>query len=179
MSVIEQKKQLRAYYQKARKRVKDRVFKEEKINEYILQFCHLEHKRIAEKSSIAGYYPIKSEVNCLPVLKKLNNPALPFIQDKNMHFRRWNGETTAGTYNIPTATGDIVQPDIVLIPLMAFDESGTRLGYGGGYYDQALTPDMLKIGIGFAVQQADKLPKEPHDILLDYIITENGIMKAA
>lgn len=70
--------------------------------------------------------------------------------------------------------------DVIIIPLLAFDESGNRLGYGGGWYDRFLAeqPQALKIGLAYDVQRAPTLPVEPHDRSLDYVVTEANIFPA-
>lgn len=190
MLLTDQKRLLRRKYQSIRKNINDSASKEQLINTFIVQF--LEDLQLDKKAqSVAGYYAVKDEVNCKPALKKMADNytiALPYINEpcctdgkpEAMTFRQWNGQDTElGYYNIPTATGDAIVPDIILIPLLAFDKQGVRLGYGGGYYDRILNSEMLKIGIGFSAQEAETLPKEAHDILLNYIITENGVMKIA
>jgi 5-formyltetrahydrofolate cyclo-ligase len=90
------------------------------------------------------------------------------------------------TFNVPEPIGNeiAVKPgdiDAVIIPLVGFDSRGNRLGYGAGYYDRFLSshPDVLRIGIGFACQQADLIPCEAFDIRMDYIITEKGIIRCS
>jgi len=69
-------------------------------------------------------------------------------------------------------------PDLVLMPLLGFDDQGTRLGYGGGYYDRTLSvlpKKPLLVGLAFAAQELPHIPREAHDIPLDMIVTENGM----
>jgi 5-formyltetrahydrofolate cyclo-ligase len=75
--------------------------------------------------------------------------------------------------------GEILVPDMLLIPLLAFDASGGRLGYGGGFYDRTLAalPARLRVGCAFAVQQVDAVPVGPYDIRLDVVATEDGIVR--
>jgi 5-formyltetrahydrofolate cyclo-ligase len=77
----------------------------------------------------------------------------------------------------PTEGAPIVEPNVILMPLLGFDKHGTRLGYGGGYYDRTLTvlsrtPRL--IGLAFASQEMERIPREPHDIPLDAVVTELG-----
>ena len=76
---------------------------------------------------------------------------------------------------IPAHAGDV---KVVIIPMLAFDRLGNRLGYGAGYYDRFLSknPGLKKIGVAFACQEFDGLPCDENDILMDYIITEDGIV---
>ncbi|MBN1194363.1 MAG: 5-formyltetrahydrofolate cyclo-ligase [Methanomicrobiaceae archaeon] len=90
------------------------------------------------------------------------------------------------TFNVPEPIGNEIaaEPgdiDAAVIPLVGFDNRGNRLGYGAGYYDRFLSshPDVLRIGIGYACQQADRIPCEEFDIRMDYIITEEGIIRCS
>ena len=77
----------------------------------------------------------------------------------------------------PLATAPEVRPAVVLVPLLAFDAEGHRLGYGGGYYDRTfdLLPGMTLIGVAYSGQKVALVPREKHDHPLDLVITENGI----
>ena len=115
---------------------------------------------------------------CLPVMAR---PAEPLV------FRHWEyGQPlVSGRHGIQVPPEDEheVTPDIVLIPLVAFDETGHRLGYGAGYYDRtiaalhAASKRPLCIGVGYALQQAATLPAQAHDEQLDAVITEAGITR--
>ncbi|KQC03489.1 MAG: 5-formyltetrahydrofolate cyclo-ligase [Methanoculleus sp. SDB] len=90
------------------------------------------------------------------------------------------------TFNVPEPIGNEIAArpgdiDAAVIPLVGFDSRGNRLGYGAGYYDRFLSshPDVLRIGIGFACQKADRIPCEIFDIRMDYIITEEGIIRCS
>jgi 5-formyltetrahydrofolate cyclo-ligase len=106
--------------------------------------------------------------------------ALPYLADRAaaMEFRAWEKdallEKAAFGFEQPSTDAAPVTPDILLIPLVGFDRSGTRLGQGAGHYDRylALHSNALKIGIGFSCQEWPGLPKDPWDIPLDVIVTE-------
>ncbi|MBS1536312.1 MAG: 5-formyltetrahydrofolate cyclo-ligase [Bacteroidetes bacterium] len=99
-----------------------------------------------------------------------------------------NQKFTSGQWNVPIPIGDDIELlssselglsviDIIIVPLVAFDQMKHRLGYGKGFYDRFLsTVNALKIGIGFSLQEADSIPIEPHDEILSIIITENVIL---
>ena len=142
--------------------------------------------------NLAAYLATASELDLSPFLALIREtvPAiqLPAIDaDGVMHFRRWRiGDALVdGPHGIaqPSAGAAATSPedfDAVLLPLLGFDSSGTRLGSGAGYYDRALAfrrnaaaPPLL-IGIAFEVQRFDALPREPWDIPLDVIVTEHG-----
>ena len=141
----------------------------------------------AAGSVIAGYAPVRSEFDPRPLLAALAargaRAALPVIvgRDQPLVFRAW--DTTAplarGPLGIPEPGPDQPElvPDIVLVPLAAFDRLGHRIGYGGGYYDRSLAQlraggDRLAIGVGFAVQEIPAIPALAHDVPLDLVLTE-------
>jgi 5-formyltetrahydrofolate cyclo-ligase len=80
---------------------------------------------------------------------------------------------------VPVAAAPVVHPDLVIVPVVGFDRTGTRLGYGKGHYDRAIAAMHARgfrpplVGIAFALQEVDTIPHEPHDMRLDVIVTEN------
>ncbi|MGH1578403.1 5-formyltetrahydrofolate cyclo-ligase [Planktotalea sp.] len=141
---------------------------------------------------IAGYAPMRTEIDPLPALAEASahGPVgMPVIKAKAtpLDFRDWTPECDMieGTFGafIP-ASGNWIEPEIVIVPLVAFDRKGGRLGYGGGFYDRTLERlrarrATLAIGFAFAAQEADALPLEPTDQPLDMIVTETGIITPA
>jgi 5-formyltetrahydrofolate cyclo-ligase len=145
---------------------------------------------------IAGYWPIQSEINPLPLLHLLagrgHEVALPALivdvhadNGHRMVFRLYRPGMTlsTGPFEIrqPADEEPECLPDIVLTPLLAFDLKGNRLGYGGGYYDRALSfmraqKRCMAIGIGFAGQQIEDVPHEAFDQPLNSVITEHGVV---
>ena len=127
------------------------------------------------------------------LLEHNHRTALPVIGKeegrKQLSFHPWKpGEKLAPkTYGIhePELVADIVLPDIVIVPLLAFDPDGNRLGYGGGYYDavlrklRAVKPSFLAIGAAFSLQQAEALPSEAYDEKLHKIVTEKEVINIA
>ena len=112
---------------------------------------------------------------------------LPVVveSDAALAFRAWTPETpmVGDRYGIPTpAVGDFLLPQALLIPLVAFDAAGYRIGYGGGFFDRtlsALQPKPLSIGVGFELNRVATICPEPHDERLDAIITEAGVFRFA
>ena len=112
--------------------------------------------------------------------------ALPSVQaiDAPLAFLRWTPATEmrADTYGIPVpALAESATPDLVLVPLNAFDARGYRLGYGGGYFDRtlaALDPAPVAVGVGFELGRVESILPEPHDRPLDWIVTEAGVFRA-
>ncbi len=137
---------------------------------------------------VAGYMPIRSEIDPHPLMLRLRDQgaqlALPVIvgRDQPLVFRAWNecAELARGDFGIlqPAADAPKVLPDIVLVPLAAFDRAGHRIGYGGGYYDRTLAAlrgqkTVLAIGVAFAMQEIDTIPASHHDVPLDIVMTES------
>jgi 5-formyltetrahydrofolate cyclo-ligase len=111
--------------------------------------------------------------------------ALPVVIEKKspLHFREWReGDTLiihAFGMHEPGPHARTVTPDVLLIPLLAFDARGTRLGYGGGFYDRTLASLATKraIGIAYAGQEVSELPCHDHDHPLDAVVTEDGVRR--
>jgi len=141
---------------------------------------------------VAGYWPIRGELDCQPILVRLmdsNQPVcLPVVlgDAEPLSLRLWEQgaplyEAGFGTL-APSELAPAVEPDVIIVPLLGFDKHGTRLGYGGGYYDRTLdrmTKKPRLIGVAFAVQEIEHIPREPHDVPLDMIVTENGALSFA
>lgn len=144
---------------------------------------------LADDDVVAGYWPIRDEIDCRPLLEQLLTAgravALPgFTTAGGLSFRRWSdGEALhpAGFGTLaPPVTAPVVQPTVMLIPLLGFDSEGTRLGYGKGHYDRAIAgmpKRPLLVGYGFAAQELDGIPREAHDVPLDIMITETGLRR--
>jgi len=146
-----------------------------------------------EPHIIGGFYPLQTEVDCLLILKALNaiqsRCALPLItaKDQPLAFREWDLVTAltdgpCGTREPGPDFADVM-PDIMLVPLLAFDDDGYRLGYGGGYYDRTLRDyrdrghDFTAIGIAYDGQKSDGVPHGPQDQPLDIIVTEQKVYR--
>jgi 5-formyltetrahydrofolate cyclo-ligase len=137
---------------------------------------------------VSGYMPIRSEINPLPLLRRYAEAgaklALPAIvaRDHPLSMRAWAvGETLVpGQWGIrePDASAAEVAPDIMLVPLAAFDRRGFRIGYGAGYYDKTIAglrtrKRVVVIGVAYAAQEVDEVPVLPHDARLDLVLTEH------
>lgn len=138
---------------------------------------------------IAVYWPIRDEMDTRGLLGQLIDQGivtcLPVVvaDDQPLTFRQWDGLSpldVAGFGTMaPGPDAPEVRPDIILMPLAGFDMTGNRLGYGKGYYDRtiaALNPKPKLIGYGFSTQQVDPIPAEPHDVKMDMMISELGMM---
>lgn len=136
---------------------------------------------------IAGYMPMRSEIDPLPAMAiaaRHGPVCVPVIiaPAAPLRFARWTPESVmvAGDFGalIPENPVFII-PDVVIVPLVAFDRHGGRLGYGGGFYDRTLEqlrPRVTAIGFAWAAQEADALPLETTDQPLDLIVTENAVL---
>lgn len=136
---------------------------------------------------LAGYMPMRTEIDCLPAMAAHRGPVgVPVIIGKGqpLRFRAWSpeAEMVAGEFGamIP-AGGEWVVPSVLVVPLLAFDRRGYRLGYGGGFYDRTLAGlraggAVTAIGFAFAAQEVEEVPVEPTDARLDLIVTEAGVI---
>jgi 5-formyltetrahydrofolate cyclo-ligase len=142
---------------------------------------------IAAGTIISGYSPIRSELDPAPLMQKLAGQgarlALPAVlaRGKALVFRAWlpNDRLTLGPLGIlePSPAAAELVPDIMLVPLAAFDRLGHRIGYGAGHYDFTLAhlrkaKPIIAVGIGFAAQEIRAVPALAHDVALDYVLTE-------
>jgi 5-formyltetrahydrofolate cyclo-ligase len=144
----------------------------------------------AARKIVSAFYPYKNEIDTRPLLGKLAGEGwttgLPIViaLGQPLVFRRWMpGEPTVpGVWDIPRPTDDapIIEPDVLLVPLMAFDRKGYRLGYGGGFYDRTLEllrakKSITAIGIAYAAQEVDSVAHDSHDQPLDFVMTERDV----
>ena len=140
-----------------------------------------------KKKIIGGYYPYNYEIDIMEILKNLEKKnykiSLPKISKNNqMDFYEWsfNDPMLINTFGIPEPSSTKkIYPDILLVPLVAFDEKLNRLGYGGGYYDRYIArvlrfKKVITIGMAYSFQKIKKLTINRHDIRLDHVITEKN-----
>jgi 5-formyltetrahydrofolate cyclo-ligase len=142
---------------------------------------------VASGAIVSGYWPIKNEIDPMPLMRHLaaqgGRLALPVVtgRDQPLVFRAFaaDSQLLRGQLGImePSPQSKVVEPDIVLVPLAAFDRAGHRIGYGAGHYDRTLTllrasKPIVAIGLAFAVQEIETIPAQPHDVRLDYVLTE-------
>jgi 5-formyltetrahydrofolate cyclo-ligase len=149
---------------------------------------------VAPGTVVSGFWPMRSEVDVRPLMAALRERGallcLPAILDRTtIVFRELvrgaalvdMGFGTAG----PGPEAAVLEPGLLLVPLAAFDARGHRIGYGAGYYDRAIArlqaagrnPDL--VGIAFDCQQVERVPDEPHDVILPAILTETGLRRFA
>jgi 5-formyltetrahydrofolate cyclo-ligase len=139
------------------------------------------------RGTIAFCWPYRGEVDVRFALRTLRGldatAALPVVMGKGLplQFRLWRPGVAmvAGALGIPAPSGtDFVVPDAALVPLVGFDGRGCRLGYGGGYFDRtlaALARKPLTVGVGFELARLPTIHPQPHDLAMDFIVTEAGV----
>ena len=152
------------------------------LTEHVMRDCFLRFGEV-----VSGFWPIGDEIDVRPLLHALHDRghrvALPVTPRRGeaLSFRAWQpGDVlVAERFGTMRPVGEILTPDTLLIPLLAFDAGGGRLGYGGGFYDRTLAglPGRFRLGCGFAAQQVDAVPVGPYDMRLDAVATERGIIR--
>lgn len=146
---------------------------------------------VPDGATLSGFMPMRSEINPLPLMKKLADAgarlALPVTGPRGqplvMRAWRWGEPLASGVWGIrePRSEALPIDPDILLVPLLAFDRAGARLGYGGGYYDLTLTQlrshrPVIAVGLGYAIQEIDRVPTTARDAVLDLVLTEREVI---
>lgn len=142
---------------------------------------------------VSGYRPIRSEIDPTPAMEALHRAGarlcVPVIEGRGrpLTFREWSPgcRMTRGHFGAEVPEdGDWLTPSVVIVPMVAFDRTGHRLGYGGGYYDRTLAKlraqrDVLAVGFAYAGQLGPDLPAGENDEALDAVVTETGVLKFA
>ena len=170
-------------------KLREKIYKKD-IQINFNQLIKILKKEKINKKVIGGYYPVNFEMDDLVLLKKFEKNkfdiSLPVIKKNfQMDFYKWSfsDPLKVNKYGIPEPEiKNIIFPDILLIPLVAFDRNLNRLGYGGGYYDRLICKlskkkNIIKIGLAFSDQKIDKVPINVYDQKLDYIVTNKNIIK--
>ena len=137
--------------------------------------------------TVSSYWPFQGEFDPRFAIRRFREggaiAALPVVVEKRtpLQFREWwpGVATSKGVFDLPVPEGTrVVVPQALLIPPVGFDTRGYRLGYGGGYFDRtlaAMTPQPLKIGVAFELSRMETIHPQPHDIALDFIVTERCV----
>jgi 5-formyltetrahydrofolate cyclo-ligase len=149
-----------------------------------------DHPILAFASSFAGYRAMRGEVDVMEIFKLMarygKTTALPCVTpDKTLVYRRWQLGDALARHPLgmeePLADAPLIEPEIILVPLLAFDGEGYRLGYGGGFYDRAISESRKQkqnqkfIGVAYSLQEVDEVPTDANDQPLDGILTELGV----
>ncbi|MEG3618463.1 5-formyltetrahydrofolate cyclo-ligase [Magnetovibrio sp. PR-2] len=141
---------------------------------------------------LAGYWPMGTEMDVRPAMVALDRMGvlmtLPEVagKDRPLRFRAWRPDEALvegdhATYH-PEHTAPLMRPDVLLVPLLAFDRKGFRVGWGGGYYDRTIevlrkTGACTAVGVAYGAQEVDQVPTDPYDQRLDWIITEQEVIE--
>ncbi len=141
-------------------------------------------KKKIKKKIIGGYYAYNYEIETMPLLKKFEKLnyliVLPKIgKNSEMNFFKWTSKdpSNVNEYGIPEPiSNDLKYPDILLVPIVAYDKTLNRIGYGGGFYDRYIKKikkikKVLTIGLAFSFQKVKKIPINKYDIKLDFIVS--------
>lgn len=187
MTDINQKKaELRKWARQTRQMITDGDTLSQAIAAHADAFADL-----SAGSVIAGYWPKGAEVDVRYLLDRLeslgHSLALPVMQgpERPLIFRRWKrgDDLVPGPFHVqePMEDSPQVTPDLLLVPLLAFDAEGWRLGYGGGFYDRTLdelraNPQVRSVGVAFNAQQVPEIPHDDFDRRLDGVLTETGLV---
>jgi len=171
---------------------KKKHFESKKFNFDII-FKLIRKHFLKKKIIIAGYYPSYYEVNILNFLEKASKKnfkiVLPVIKSSNiMNFKSWIFKEPLYVNKFgmlePKSSGENTIPDLIMVPLVAFDKHLNRIGYGKGYYDRSLKKiskikkNAISLGIAYSFQKCQKVPINKQDFKLDYIFTEKGIINS-
>tara|TARA_A100000164_G_scaffold236377_1_gene209941 strand:+ start:618 stop:1235 length:618 start_codon:yes stop_codon:yes gene_type:complete len=192
--VVIQKIRSRRHYSENKSKARKELIKERKLffaqsieasnniaGNLIKYFIYNNYSIINKKISI--YWPIGSEVNTKPCIAALYDfgakICLASTEDNDVKYRLWkpNDKIEINKLGIKINSKEVKNPDIIICPLLGFDNKLNRLGRGGGYYDKSLYKykNTMKIGLAYSVQKINILPKEKHDVSMDAIITEKNI----
>lgn len=147
---------------------------------------------IPQGAIVSGFLPIRGEIDPRPALDDLarrgHRLCLPVVLEDRvtMIFRAWQPGAplvpSSFGLSVPEASAPVVDPSVMLVPLAAFDRRGFRIGYGKGHYDRAIERlaargPLLEIGIAFACQEIARVPAEPHDRPMQWVVTEAGAIR--
>ncbi len=140
---------------------------------------------VPRRAAVAGVWPLPGEIDMRPLWLALHAAGHTILlpqttpRGQALIFRVWHPEVTMlpERFGTQCPDGPEATPDLIFVPLLAFDGAGARLGYGGGYYDRTLAanPQTEAVGFGYAALRVDSVPTGPHDQLLSRIVTEDGL----
>jgi 5-formyltetrahydrofolate cyclo-ligase len=191
MNIDETKKLARAEAAAIRKQASaDNPDAGEKLRDQIVE--HAIQLGLSLPYHVSAFLPIGSEIDTLPTMRSLADlghiTALPVVigKDQPLIFRKWfvGEKLVPGAFGTsePLASEPEIIPEILLVPMLAFDAQGYRLGYGGGYYDRTIEKfeklgPITTVGIAFSAQHVDTVPRGPHDRSLQWVATERDLIR--
>jgi 5-formyltetrahydrofolate cyclo-ligase len=146
---------------------------------------------LQKREPVSGFWPIFSEIDVKPLLEALHargqQTCLPVVAHPNLQFRLWapGDELVKSEFGVhqPAPEQPEVFPRALIVPLAAFDRNGGRIGYGKGHFDRAIAAleqrhPVLAIGVGFSCQEMPHVPQEPHDMRIDFVVTEADVIRS-
>lgn len=173
----------------ARRDALDKAFRDEAVQRIAQRALDL--PELKDVNPVGGYWPIRSEVDPRPLMEALlargQDVALSQILHPHLSWRLWQpGDVLVkGGFGVrePGPDAPEVFPGALLVPLVAFDRRGGRIGYGKGHFDRAIAAldaqhPVLTVGLAYAVQEIEQVPVEAHDRPLDVVITESELIRA-
>lgn len=144
---------------------------------------------LVDGQTVSGFWPIQNEIDPRPLMEVIrgigHDIALPVVKGGRILFKRYSLDSPlehAGYGTMGPGPNQVeIDPDVLLVPLAAFDRSGGRIGYGKGYYDSAISRlnrhgNVKCIGVAFSLQEVDRVPVEAHDVRLSHVLTESGLL---
>lgn len=186
MDIDKQKAELRPLALERRQRAAQTADAPKRLAELFIR-----HFEIGAGEVVSGYYPVRGELDPRPLMDWIAGRGatigLPVVEGRGrpLVFRRWRpGDALeTGIFGVPVPGPDapLVTPTLLLVPLLAFDGQGYRLGYGGGYYDRTIAAlgAARTIGLAFEGQKLDAVPRDRHDRRLDWVVTETTVLRCA
>ncbi|MCB8837802.1 5-formyltetrahydrofolate cyclo-ligase [Aurantimonas sp. VKM B-3413] len=171
---------------------RDAMSEEARIEASLAVCDRIAQEFVSPPDVVSGFLPIRSEIDIRPAMMTLADRGarlcVPAIAAGKLEFRHLvRGAPLEpqgfGTY-APGTEAAVLDPDLMLVPLSAFDQRGGRIGYGRGYYDTAIAALRAKgrepvlVGVAFACQEVEAVPMEPHDVRLPLIVTETGVIRS-
>lgn len=187
---VEQKQRLRRQARRIRQQIHRYADQQQVARQLISHFLSL--NLLTEETVIAGYWPCGSEVSVLPLMQEIYSRgypiALPIVKESCNHlvFRQWQPELPLCQDYMgipcPEDSQPILMPTVLLVPLLAFDVTGARLGQGMGFYDKIIrqlrtVQPITPIGVAYDAQKIDYVPVSAMDENMDYIITEKEVYR--
>jgi 5-formyltetrahydrofolate cyclo-ligase len=190
---MKSKSALRSHFKNLREKfLQDLKEKERQDLDHQIQINVFQCLEALSYETLSAYCAKRDEINLTPLLERLSMAgktlALPLFEknDEVLAFKRWHPTDplvfgTFDTYQPSKIAPDII-PHVMILPMLAFDDAGHRLGYGKGHFDRTLhvlrkESSIITVGVALSIQHVKHLPSEPHDVSLDFIVTEKGIYR--
>lgn len=172
------KPELRKKYRAIRKNLQNKSSLDEKISENFFKLG-------INPNAVGGYMPMEGEVNSLLIMNALLKQgkviAVPKINGNLLEFTKWTNDLALNKQHnfLYSASDEMVVPDLILVPLLAFNSECFRIGFGGGFYDRTISrlgKKVILVGLAYSEQFCDIQFQDDHDQSMDYIVTQDGLL---